>query len=74
MTTHDVLAKLDSIRGWQEDLYKDLHSHPELSHQEHRTAEIVRKRLSDFGFEVTSGIGGTGVVGASWRTARVRAC
>lgn len=33
-----VLAGLDAIRGRQENFYRDLHAHPELSHQEHRTA------------------------------------
>lgn len=45
------------------DLYRDLHSHPELSFQEHRTAGIVAERLTDFGFEVATGVGQTGVVG-----------
>ncbi|WP_327016423.1 hypothetical protein [Cryobacterium sp. MP_3.1] len=45
------------------DFYKDLHSHPELGFQEHRTAEIVAKRLTTLGFEVTTGIGGTGLAG-----------
>ncbi|AWB95504.1 amidohydrolase [Agromyces badenianii] len=45
------------------DLYKDLHSHPELGFQEHRTAEIVAKRLTELGFDVTTGIGKTGVAG-----------
>ncbi|KJF19684.1 amidohydrolase [Rhodococcus sp. ACPA4] len=45
------------------DLYKDLHSHPELGFQEHRTAEIVATRLTSLGFDVTTGIGKTGVVG-----------
>ncbi|MGG7104000.1 amidohydrolase [Rhodococcus sp. 24CO] len=44
-------------------LYKDLHSHPELGFQEHRTAEIVATRLTSLGFDVTTGIGKTGVVG-----------
>lgn len=45
------------------DLYKDLHSHPELGFREHRTADIVSKRLAELGFDVTSGVGKTGVVG-----------
>lgn len=45
------------------DLYKDLHRHPELGFQEHRTASIVAERLRTTGFEVTTGIGKTGVVG-----------
>ncbi|WP_116949247.1 amidohydrolase [Jiangella endophytica] len=45
------------------DLYKDLHRHPELGFQEHRTAGIVADRLQASGFDVTTGVAGTGVVG-----------
>ncbi|MCP2031136.1 hippurate hydrolase [Okibacterium sp. HSC-33S16] len=58
-----VLSRLAEIRAWQEDLYRDLHAHPELSHQEHETARKVAERLAEFGFDVHAGIGGTGVVG-----------
>jgi len=58
-----VMAAADQVRSWQEDLYRDLHSHPELSHQEHRTAGLVAERLTSAGYEVITGIGGTGVVG-----------
>ncbi|MDQ8704962.1 amidohydrolase [Streptomyces sp. LHD-70] len=44
-------------------LYEDLHAHPELSFQEFRTAEVVADRLREQGWEVTEGVGGTGVVG-----------
>lgn len=44
-------------------LRQDLHRHPELSFQEHRTAAIVAERLAGWGYEVTTGIAGTGVVG-----------
>jgi amidohydrolase len=57
-----VLAGLRGVRGWQEDFYRDLHSYPELSHQEHRTAGKVVERLRPAGFDVRDGIGGTGVV------------
>ncbi len=46
-----------------EALYRDLHSNPELSFAEHRTAGIVADRLGELGLEVHSGIGGTGVAG-----------
>lgn len=62
-TVAAVMAAADEIRSWQEDLYRDLHRHPELSHQEHRTAAAVAERLAVAGFEVTTGVGGTGVVG-----------
>jgi hippurate hydrolase len=58
-----ILDRLPQIRGWQEDLYRDLHRHPELSTQEHRTAAIVAERLGGCGYEVHTGVGGTGVVG-----------
>jgi len=44
-------------------LYKDLHQHPELSHQEERTAAKVAERVEAAGYDVTTGVGGTGVVG-----------
>jgi amidohydrolase len=44
------------------ELYKDLHRHPELGFQEHRTAGIVGERLDGLGFDVTTGVGRTGVV------------
>lgn len=46
-----------------EAIYKDLHSHPELSMQEVRTAGLVADYLADQGFEVTRDVGVTGVVG-----------
>jgi hippurate hydrolase len=58
-----VLAGLSGARSWQEDLYRDLHRHPELSHQEERTAGLVAGRLRSAGFEVHERVGGTGVVG-----------
>ena len=58
-----VLAALDGIRAEQEDFYRTLHEHPELSHQEHRTAAAVAEWLRQTGFQVHPGIGGTGVVG-----------
>jgi amidohydrolase len=63
MTATGVLSGLDTLRGWQEDFYRHLHEHPELSHQEHDTAVEVAERLRSFGYEVHDGIGGTGVVG-----------
>ena len=59
----DVVAGLPGVRAWQEELYRDLHAHPELPHQEHRTAGVVAARLREAGCEVHEGVGGTGVVG-----------
>jgi amidohydrolase len=58
-----VLSGLDSTRAWQEELYRDIHQHPELWHQETRTAGLVADRLRGAGFEVHERVGGTGVVG-----------
>jgi amidohydrolase len=58
-----VLAGLADTRGWQEDFYRNLHQHPELSHHEHNTAAAVAHRLRGFGYNTHEGIGCTGVVG-----------
>src|SRR6202048_79151 len=42
---------------------RDLHAHPELGFEEHRTSAMVADRLRELGFEVHTGIGVTGVVG-----------
>ena len=44
-------------------LRRDIHRHPELAFDEHRTAALVAERLQAWGYEVTRGLGGTGVVG-----------
>lgn len=58
-----VLEYLPEVRAWQEPLYRELHQHPELSHQERRTAGVVAARLRESGLDVHEGVGGTGVVG-----------
>ena len=52
-------ANLDSLLGDLESVYKDLHSHPELSMEENRTAQIASDRLGADGYEVTTGVGKT---------------
>src|SRR6185503_18363661 len=52
----DLLPELERV-------YTDIHAHPELSMQETRTARIAADRLRGAGYEVTEGIGQTGVVG-----------
>jgi hippurate hydrolase len=55
------------IAGFHEDMTawrRDLHEHPELGFEEHRTSGIVAEKLRAFGCdEVVTGIAGTGVVG-----------
>ena len=58
-----VLAGLGAARPWQEEFYRDLHQHPELSHQEQRPPRRSPSGCGQAGFEVHQGVGGTGVVG-----------
>lgn len=46
-----------------EALYLDLHQHPELSFQEHRTSSLLANHLRALGFDTTEGVGRTGVLG-----------
>ena len=48
-------------------LRRDIHAHPELAFQEHRTAALVARKLTDWGYQVATGLGGTGVVGTLQR-------
>ena len=58
-----ALAGLQSLLPDLEALYTDLHAHPELSMQESRTANLVADRLRAAGYDVTTRVGKTGVVG-----------
>ena len=58
-----VLANMGTLLPDLESLYKDIHSHPELSMQENRTAGIAAEHLRSAGYDVATGIGKTGVVG-----------
>jgi len=58
-----VGAEVDAVYARSETLYLDLHQHPELSGHEQQTAQKLAAGLRELGFEVTTGIGGTGVIG-----------
>jgi len=58
-----ILANVDTMLPELEAVYKDIHAHPELSMHETRTAQIAADHLEANGFEVTTGLGKTGVVG-----------
>lgn len=58
-----VVAGLKTLYPELDALYQDLHRHPELSGKEARTAATLAVSLRKLGFEVTTGVGGTGVVG-----------
>jgi hypothetical protein len=70
----EILAGYQSLQAGQEASHKDLHRHPELSHQEHRTALRVAERLRGNGFTIASGTGGTAVVGYCPTAAGPRSC
>jgi amidohydrolase len=56
----------DRIKAFHDEMTKwrrDLHAHPELGFEEHRTSEFVAGKLAEFGCEVHCKIGKTGVVG-----------
>ena len=60
------MSLIESVRPLQGKLTairRDLHAHPELAFEEHRTAELVARHLESLGIETHRGIGGTGVVG-----------
>ncbi|MEV6065013.1 amidohydrolase [Nocardia sp. NPDC052001] len=63
MTTTDTAVAQAISEHWQQ-VYRQLHEHPELSGEEHGTASLVAEQLRKLdGWEVTTGVGGTGVVG-----------
>ena len=53
---------LDAQYSHIEELYKDIHSHPELGFQETRTAAKLAQEMRALGYEVTEGVGKTGIV------------
>ncbi len=54
--------EVNAVFPEQEALYLDLHRHPELSLHEQQTAAKLAARVRALGYEVTTGVGGTGVV------------
>ncbi len=58
-----LLHALQARAGEFISLRRDIHRHPELAFEEHRTAALVADKLEGWGYSVERGIGGTGVVG-----------
>ena len=54
-----IAAYAAEMTQWRQDI----HAHPELAFQEHRTSDLVAAKLAGWGIEVTRGIAGTGLVG-----------
>ncbi len=55
-------AQVDAIYPDVEALYKDIHANPELAFQEVQTSAKLAARMKALGFDVTMGVGGTGIV------------
>jgi amidohydrolase len=58
-----IFDGISAINADIQALYKDVHRHPELSMHETRTAALAAQRMQTAGFDVTTGVGRTGVVG-----------
>ncbi len=63
MAEDSLLARADALSDRLVEWRRDLHRHPELGFEEHRTASFVASTLGDLGLKVKTGIAGTGVVG-----------
>jgi amidohydrolase len=59
----NVIAEIAQEHTKLTEWRRELHQHPELAFEEHRTAAFVANKLESFGLQVTTGIAGTGVVG-----------
>ena len=55
-------TSLSTHHAYWVKLRRDLHAHPELRFEEHRTADVVARELEELGYAVLRGLGGTGVV------------
>ena len=57
-------SEIEQIRGELNEIYRDLHRHPELGFNEHRTARIIADHLRDCNLQVDENLALTGVCGA----------
>ena len=60
------VTPIEQLREWHPEftaIRRDIHAHPELGMEEHRTAALVAEKLRGWGVDVTQGVGNTGVVG-----------
>lgn len=58
-----ILPRIAEFHADMTTWRRDIHSHPELAFHEHRTADLVATKLTEFGISVDRGLAGTGVVG-----------
>ena len=59
---HPILQTLTAQADEFVSIRRDIHRHPELGFQEFRTSDLVAQCLTQWGYEVARGLGGTGVV------------
>ncbi|MEA3337430.1 MAG: amidohydrolase [Chloroflexota bacterium] len=62
-TTSPIMLEAQALESQLVNWRRDLHRHPELAFEEHRTAGVIARYLADLGLEVRTGVGRTGVVG-----------
>jgi hippurate hydrolase len=60
---HDKLQAQRALADEFIAVRRDIHRHPEMGYKEYRTSDLVAEQLSAWGYQVTRGLGGTGVVG-----------
>ncbi|MEG0921299.1 MAG: M20 aminoacylase family protein [Comamonas sp.] len=58
-----VLPEVTAVAAEMLSIRHDLHAHPELAYEEHRTGDLVAAKLAEWGYTVHRGLGDTGVVG-----------
>lgn len=59
----EILAAARNLLPWMIEIRRDLHQHPELGLEEHRTSRRVQELLDEMGIDHRDGLGGTGVLG-----------
>ena len=58
-----IRPEIEALKNTIISTRRDIHQHPELAFDEHRTSKLVKERMESFGIEVQTGVGKTGVVG-----------
>ena len=58
-----IRPEIEALKDTIISTRRDIHQHPELAFDEHRTSKLVANRLESMGIDVQTGIGKTGVVG-----------
>ncbi|VWC75995.1 amidohydrolase [Burkholderia lata] len=59
----NAIAEINAFSDEMSAIRRDIHAHPEVGYDVHRTADLVASKLEEWGLQVTRGVGRTGVVG-----------